>query len=205
MAESQLDLIRKMDWDYLIILDACRYDYFEKVYKKFFRDIEGRYKIRFLKVISPGNWTVAWLKSVWGNKKYSNIIYVSGNPYINSKGLMKEYDARKHFYKIIDVWYSGWDKKSNTTHPEKMNEIAQKVISKYPEKKVIIHYMQPHAPYISEEAIKFKEALWKKNIRRKIFIQLKKIFPPKIRRRLGITMELFLFRKNPKKFCMYWA
>ena len=192
MTQSQLDLIKKMDWDYLIILDACRYDYFEKVYSEYF---QGNVK----KVLSPGNWTIKWLKSVWGNKKYSNIIYISGNPYINSKGLLRECDAKKHFYKIIDVWDFGWDKKSNTTHPEKINEVAQKIISRYTEKKVIIHYMQPHAPYISEEAMKLKEALGKKSIKRKIFIQLKKIFPSKIRRKLGITMELFLFQNKFEK------
>lgn len=33
---SQKKLIEEIDWKYLIILDACRHDYFEKVYSNFF-------------------------------------------------------------------------------------------------------------------------------------------------------------------------
>ena len=55
-------------WDYLIILDACRYDYFESLYKEFFDgDLEKR--------ISLGSNTIEWcLESFKGY--YPDVIYI---------------------------------------------------------------------------------------------------------------------------------
>ena len=49
-----------------------------------------------------------WLNKVFLNF-YKDIIYISANPYINSKIEVKDsygfkFDAKKHFYKIVDVW-----------------------------------------------------------------------------------------------------
>ena len=151
MTQSQLDLIKKMDWDYLIILDACRYDYFEKVYSEYF---QGNVK----KVLSPGNWTLEWLNNIFSSY-YKDIIYISANPYINSKISVGKgglgYDARKHFYKIVDVWDFGWDESLTTTPPKEVNETFFKYFGKYKNYKYIIHYMQPHAPYIGNRYSKY--------------------------------------------------
>ena len=42
------------NWDYLIILDACRYDYFKKYYNKY---LTGGI---LEKAISPATWTLEW-------------------------------------------------------------------------------------------------------------------------------------------------
>ena len=125
-------------WDYLIILDACRYDYFESLYKEFFDgDLEKR--------ISLGSNTIEWcLESFKGY--YPDVIYISGNPYINSKVGIKGFNARRNFYKVIDVWDFGWDNELSTVPPWNINKYALKYI----DKKMIIHYMQPHGPYIGK-------------------------------------------------------
>ena len=130
-------------WDYLIILDACRYDYFESLYKEFFDgDLEKR--------ISLGSNTIEWcLESFKGY--YPDVIYISGNPYINSKVGIKGFNARRHFYKVIDVWDFGWNEELGTVSPENVNKTALSLVRKFPQKRFIIHYLQPHAPYISRE------------------------------------------------------
>ena len=65
------------DWDVIIILDACRYDYFKKTYPKF---LKGKLK----KVQSIASNTPGWLKKTFKDI-YKNIVYVSANPHINSK------------------------------------------------------------------------------------------------------------------------
>ena len=45
------------DWDFLIVLDACRFDYFLEVYKDFF---DGKLE----KIISASFSTVEWLKGL---------------------------------------------------------------------------------------------------------------------------------------------
>jgi hypothetical protein len=74
------------------------------------------------------------------------MLYISGNPYINSKVQIKSFNARRHFYKIIDVWDFGWDKELGTVPPKNINKITLSLVSKFPQKRFIIHYLQPHSP-----------------------------------------------------------
>jgi len=182
MTQSQLDLIRKMDWDYLIILDACRYDYFEKVYRKYLK--EGKLK----KVISPASYTLEWAQKVFLNTKlFRNVIYISANPYINSKKPMEGIDFRSEFKKIIDVWYSNWNDKVNTILPRDMTKKAIETIKKNKDSKIIIHYLQPHAPYLTDKISRIFISnfnLKKKRIR-------KPIIPKKIRRYYEFFINYF--------------
>ena len=133
------------DWDYLIVLDACRYDYFSYVYSFYFN---GNLK----KVFSPGSWTPEWCVKSF-TEYYEDVIYISANPYINSKYSVSSFDAKKHFYKVVDVWFFGWDDKVGTVFPEEVNKSLLYFKEKHPDKRFIIHYLQPHAPYISPKFI----------------------------------------------------
>lgn len=137
----EMQMLTEKDWDYLIILDACRYDYFEKVYEDF---LNGKLK----KVISPGSHTIEWFKKTF-RKHYNDIVYISANPFINSRVEVAGVDSRKRFYKVFDVWDWGWNEDIGTVHPKQINEAAWKARNNYPEKRLIIHYMQPHIPYLS--------------------------------------------------------
>lgn len=131
------------EWDYLIILDACRYDYFESVYKDYFcGELEKR--------VSLGSSTPEWCNKSFLSY-YPDVIYISGNPYINSKTKVAGFDAKTHFYKVIDVWAFGWDERLGTVPPHKINDAALNAIKKFPGKRAIVHYIQPHAPYISQK------------------------------------------------------
>ena len=135
--------VMREKWDILIILDACRYDIFKENYKEF---LGGNVEKR----ISVGVNTPTWLKNTFTD--YYNDIYISGNPYINSKGI--DYNkvgfvATMHFYKIVDVWDFGFDKFLRITHPLAINKFFFKYYSLYPNKRFIVHYIQPHYPYVS--------------------------------------------------------
>lgn len=158
------------DWKYLIVLDACRYDFFEKIYKNY---LSGRLE----KVRSPGSATPEWLDNVFGGKIWRNIVYVSANPYISSVTISRkmknlQYNLRKHFafYKIIKVWDFGWNNELGTVHPKEVNKVAFIASRLYKNKKLIIHYMQPHAPYLSlvNKGIKIENKTIKKSIKEKI-------------------------------------
>ena len=129
------------EWDYLIVLDACRYDYFSKLCGDYLQGI-------LEKVYSPASHTLEWCKKSF-KEYYNDVVYVSANPYINSKVKIRGFNAKNHFFKIIDVWNWGWDEDLGTVHPEKVNEAVQKLKDKHPDKRFIIHYLQPHAPYLS--------------------------------------------------------
>ncbi len=139
-----------VDWDYLIILDACRYDVFAEVYDDY---LSGE----LTKKKSRGSSTLDWLFNNFKKKK--KITYFSSNPYINSRGISLNeskwgascgYDwaAKDYFEEIIDIWDFGWDEELGTVHPKKVNETIKSNLNKL-NNKTIIHYMQPHAPFIS--------------------------------------------------------
>lgn len=146
---SQKKLIYSTDWDCLIVLDACRYDYLKNTYKNW---LDGT----IIKVKSPATCTSQWLENTFKGKKWKDVIYVSANPYINS--LEKEpshgVDAKNHFYKVFDVWDDFWNSKIGTVKPKHVSKVARIARAKYPEKRLIIHFMQPHDPYFSIGTVK---------------------------------------------------
>ncbi len=139
----------ELEWDCLIILDACRYDYFEKNYQKYFK---GTLK----KETSETNDTMKWANLNFP-EHYPSVIYISTIPYINSAVETKDkngltFDGRKHFFEVIDC---DWDEKMGTILPENVNLKVLQALTRYPDKKLIIHYLQPHDPYISENYKKY--------------------------------------------------
>lgn len=128
------------NWDFLLVLDACRYDYFENLYEDY---LDGKLS----KVISSGSETSEWCKKVFPDY-YEDVVYVSSNPRINSKVETRGFKASEHFHKVVDVWDWGWDNNVGTVKPEVVNKAALDARRKYPKKRLIVHYMQPHAPYL---------------------------------------------------------
>ncbi len=139
-------------WDFLIILDACRYDFFEDVYRNY---LDGNVK----KAISPALHTMDWLNKVFTGF-YDDIVYISANPYINSKIEVTDhygfkFDGKKHFFRIVDVWEWGWDNKLGTVLPSEVTKALFKAKDNYKNKRFILHYIQPHEPYIGKNYIHY--------------------------------------------------
>ena len=128
-------------WDYLIILDACRYDVFRDIIKKY--NLNGKLEYR----ISRGSNTVEFLLENFGKGYFQDIVYVTANPYVDL--LLKN-----KFYRIISVWKYGWNEELNTVHPKEVYKYALDAIINYPDKRFIIHFMQPHYPFITAKEIK---------------------------------------------------
>ena len=163
IVDGEIKNLLEENWDFLIILDACRYDYFKETYGNY---LDGDVK----KAVSPAIHTMDWLDKVFPDF-YEDIVYVSANPYINSKievtdSSGNKFDAKKHFFKIIDVWKGGWNNQLGSVLPSEINEATLKAKVDYKNKRFILHYIQPHAPYISENyapyipAMKSIEETW---------------------------------------------
>lgn len=130
------------NWDHLIVLDACRFDYFSEI-----NNINGRLE----KKESRGSSTTGWIRRNFTDE-YPDTVYVSGNAHI-SKTFLKEFLGFNPFYKIIEVWDKGWDEELNAVPPAEINKHALIARDLYPDKKLIIHYQQPHFPSIGERNI----------------------------------------------------
>ncbi|MEF8883417.1 MAG: hypothetical protein V5A34_12945 [Halapricum sp.] len=140
------------DWDYNIVLDACRYDVFSEVYDDY---LDGELQKR----TSIGSSTPEWASKTFTDQH--DIAYFSGNPFINDLGIplneLKwgassgyEWTASEHISNVVDVWQIGWDDDLETVPPENLNEVFfdnQDAVEEAD--RAVIHYMQPHAPYLS--------------------------------------------------------
>lgn len=140
------------DWDYCLVLDACRYDVFSEVYDEYLDgDLEKRRSV--------GSSTPEWASRNFTGRH--DIAYFSGNPFINDLGIplneLKwgascdyEWTAADHISQVFDVWKTGWDEDLGTVPPEGITqafrenrEAAERA------ERAVLHYMQPHAPYLS--------------------------------------------------------
>jgi len=143
LEKSILDL----EWDNLLILDACRYDLFNTLVKRLFNK-----NCQHLR--SRGTETPEFLKNTFilydrNNQKKSmlkDIIYITTNPWV-------DIICKNLFFKLVPVWKCYWDEKLGTVHPYYVNKITLRLRSKYPNKKFIVHYLQPHNPYIGFDHI----------------------------------------------------
>lgn len=135
------------DWDYVIVLDAARYDVFEEIYDDYLSgDLEKRK--------SKASATPEWVTKVFDGRH--NLNYFSTNPFINSIGLpLNEIGAvdyetvpSRHITNIIDLWEEDWDAELGTVRPEKVNERVLEELEDLPDRRTVIHYMQPHAPFL---------------------------------------------------------
>jgi hypothetical protein len=128
------------DWDYLIILDACRYDMYQLIVNQ-----NADY------VISGGTDTQEWVQ--WNFKgKFNDIIYIAGNPHLSSYNLVKTFRFNP-FYKVIEVWDFGWDEQFKTVPPKKVTDATLSTLKEFPDKRMIIHYNQPHHPFIGDKEL----------------------------------------------------
>ena len=135
-----VDVMEK-DWDTLIVLDACRVDLFESA-----ADL-GRFD-EISTVVSKGSATAEWTKNTFSGNTYGDTIYVTANPYTTKL-------APQSFHDIINVWKEDFDDDINTVPPDAVTEAARKAVKEYPNKRHIIHYVQPHQPFIGHDELYF--------------------------------------------------
>ncbi|GAB3682498.1 hypothetical protein GCM10028857_08470 [Salinarchaeum chitinilyticum] len=139
------------DWDYCIVLDACRFDRFEAQYEDYF---EGKLQ----KFVSPGSSTPEWAYRTFTDEH--DIAYFSSNPFINGLGIpLNElkwgascdypWTAIDHIDTVIDVWQDGWDDQLGTVPPDALAaSLSDHRETADDADRVVLHYMQPHAPYL---------------------------------------------------------
>jgi len=143
-----------MDWDYLIVLDACRFDFLLKI-------LNPKYIIKYYAGLSLASCTRDWLLRNF-NHYYNDVVYVSANPYISNIEY-KGFNGSRHFYRVESVWSYGWDQQLGTVHPREVYKAVLHLVKKYPYHRFIIHFVQPHAPYIGRKGMYLKEYI-EKNI-----------------------------------------
>lgn len=139
--------IFKEDWDNLAILDACRYDMFEQ-----HSNLPGQLEYRY----SEGSSTVEFLRANLVGRDLRDTVYVTANPQL----YRNRDDLQVDVHKVINIWKEdGWDEEYHTVLPETVTKYAQDAAERYPDKRLLVHYIQPHYPFIGSQTEFDKEQL----------------------------------------------
>ena len=121
------------EWDTLIILDACRFDEFARSV-----DLPGETNHK----ISLGSTSKEFIRANFSNKILYDTVYVSANGWYEK--LRDEINSDVHRFVYTDRDAAG----GLTTKPETVTRAALNAFEEHPNKRLIIHYMQPHQPYL---------------------------------------------------------
>jgi hypothetical protein len=170
------DNILDKEWDILIILDACRWDAFDKVINGMGKIIdsgaffERREYNKTSYIISVASTTGEFIQNTFKGRDCKDIIYISSTPWISDYALTQlpgmQNIGYNPFYKIVPTYNTDptkyksmserpWDPVIN---PKDVTKIAMEMHKDFPSKRLIIHYMQPHVPFIGKT--KISQELW---------------------------------------------
>jgi len=125
-----IDFIEE-DWDNLLILDGCRYDLFQDV-----NDIEGQLSA----VRSNASSSQEFFRNNFHGRRLDDLVLFSANTSINRT------DAE--FCDIYRLWETLWDERTGTVPPSDVTEFVLDHERDYRDKRIVVHYMQPHMPFL---------------------------------------------------------
>jgi len=117
----------------LLILDACNWRVLSSLRPKWEIDV----------VTSRGSSTEDWLQRTF-TKPLKDVVYISSNPFTY---VLK--DVRRNFKRVIDLPLLAWNERLNTVHPRTVNMFVKENFIAG-EKKILAHYLQPHAPFLGD-------------------------------------------------------
>lgn len=128
-APDGFNLIER-DWDTAIILDACRHDIFESVYSG-----SGELQCE----TAPGSTSLEFITQTFEDRSLQDTVYVTANPHVTilPEGVF-------HAVELDGSW------NEPGAPPERITEEAIAAHEKYPNKRIIVHYMTPHYPFIAD-------------------------------------------------------
>jgi hypothetical protein len=128
------------DWDTLVVLDACRFDVFAEAVAG--REWAGSLESRQ----SRGSATREWIRGNFSGRTVNDTVYLDSNGYYGR--LKDEIGAEVFKYILIENDEFG----GISVHPDKVTDAALDTVERFPDKRLIVHYMQPHQPFFGPSA-----------------------------------------------------
>lgn len=133
------------EWDNLVLLDACRLDSFEREC-----DLQGDLS----RVLSTGGSSWEFMKDHFAGNQYHDTVYITGNAHSSKL-------ANGVFFSIVPVDMESVSARttpypgplpdgSKAILPEAVVEQTLFVHERFPNKRLIAHFMQPHLPFLGE-------------------------------------------------------
>ena len=137
------------DWDVLVILDACRVDLFAEVCDEYHWLPAGE-RVENTAVDSVAGSSKEWMERTFGPadaETLENTAYITGNPFSD-----QALDA-DDFGLLDEVWRYAWNDETGSIRPEPLVDRAIQVGRAEDYDRMIVHMMQPHAPFLENDEI----------------------------------------------------
>ena len=142
---SHSELLPGVDWKYLVLLDACRFDVFERIVDS----VGLRGSLR--ECNSEALDTPMWYRKHW-LVYHPSVALLGAHPY----PWRPELNVARKFGQEFPAWeYSpnlGW---GGVVHPGRLCAFASLVMSERSSEQWIIHFEQPHLPFIDVRGMAF--------------------------------------------------
>lgn len=124
------------EWDNLLILDACRYDAFTER-----NTLAGELE----PVVSSGSTSAEFIERNFHGRTLHDTVYVTANPYVETL-------SEDVFYTVENLLIDAWEPDPGTVPPDAVVDAAVAAHEAYPNKRLVVHFMQPHTPYLGPTA-----------------------------------------------------
>lgn len=133
--EEPQSIFERGDWDNLIILDACRHDIYEEVTGK---EVPKR--------VTLGSTSGEYVKYTFSEGDFSDIVYINTNGYISDLKMAENTGIPNPF----ETKYMVRNEDGELSHkPEHVVRDVRSAEKLFPDEKKIIHFMQPHEPFLN--------------------------------------------------------
>ncbi|MFB6199383.1 MAG: hypothetical protein ABEJ83_00770 [Candidatus Nanohaloarchaea archaeon] len=143
--------LQKLDWRNVLILDACRHDTFEEVY--------GPSGSR----ISVGSMSGEFIEKTFSNHDFSDTVCITANPYYHDSQFKPRAgrEVEDVFHDVYPLYLTDWNEEKQTVIAEDVVKATKKAEEDYPEKRKLVHFMQPHIPFVEDNPsdFSFREAI----------------------------------------------
>lgn len=145
MGDFADETVFEREWDVLVLLDACRVDLMAEVAAEYEwlpapEDVDAR------AIDSVAGSSKEWMRRTFTPEygdELANTAYVTGNPF------SAEVLGTDHPLGLLDeVWRYAWNDELGSIRPEPITDRAIRVCRDSDFDRVIVHYMQPHVPFI---------------------------------------------------------
>lgn len=140
--KQEITAISDREWDNLIILDAARHD-------TYCETINPEAKSR----ITAESHSKGFIRENFSEGDWSDTVVITANPFYNEEEFreLTGKNPEEKFETIFQVWKTDWNEEKETVMPQKIIERTKTAEKLFPNKKKIIHFMQPHYPFIDSE------------------------------------------------------
>lgn len=134
--------VYEREWDALIILDACRVDLMREVADEysFVGEVDS--------MTSVGSMSQEWMAKTFREEYVDEMARTA---YVTANVFTDEEVESQQFQELDEVWRYGWDEDAGVVPPRPVTDRAISVAREQSPDRLIVHYMQPHHPFIAGE------------------------------------------------------